>query len=202
MGKTLDYYGEQYMELNFRSALRGFNRQDVAHYLEYLNNQHAVQVNQLNTDLEALRRQLDPQPDTAMEQRVRELEERCQALEEKAAALEAERDAAVQAREEALKEAQVRATGSKLDTSLELEAYRRAERAERVARERANLVYAQTGTVLNQASARVEGAIRQVTGISQQLSGQLDTLQTAISASRLALQDAAETIQKLKPRQD
>ena len=26
------------MSLNFRSSLRGFNRQDVARYLEYLNN--------------------------------------------------------------------------------------------------------------------------------------------------------------------
>ena len=28
------------MNLNFRSALNGFNRQDVARYLEYLNTQH------------------------------------------------------------------------------------------------------------------------------------------------------------------
>ena len=47
------------MNLNFRSSLHGFNRQDVANYLEYLNNRHAAQVNQLNTDLEALRRQAE-----------------------------------------------------------------------------------------------------------------------------------------------
>ena len=34
------------MNQNFRSSLHGFNRQDVANYLEYLNNRHAAQVNQ------------------------------------------------------------------------------------------------------------------------------------------------------------
>ena len=144
------------MNLNFRSSLHGFNRQDVANYLEYLNNRHAAQVNQLNTDLEALRRQAeapaeDPQR-TALEARCRELE-----------------------------------------------AYRRAERTERMARERAEQVYSETGTVLTQASNRIEAALRQMTGISQQVTGQLDTLQTAIASSRLALQDAAQTIDKLKP---
>ena len=51
------------MNLNFRSSLHGFNRQDVANYLEYLNNRHAAQVNQLNTDLEALRRQAAAPPE-------------------------------------------------------------------------------------------------------------------------------------------
>ena len=53
--------------------------------------------------------------------------------------------------------------------------------------------------MLTQASNRIEAALRQMTGISQQVTGQLDTLQTAIASSRLALQDAAQTIDKLKP---
>ena len=31
---------------NFRSAFNGFNREDVVHYLEYLNTKHTNQVNQ------------------------------------------------------------------------------------------------------------------------------------------------------------
>ena len=173
------------MNLNFRSSLHGFNRQDVANYLEYLNNRHAAQVNQLNTDLEALRRQAeapaeDPQR-TALEARCRELEQQL--------------EAARQERDEAL----LRSCGEKLEANRELEAYRRAERTERMARERAEQVYSETGTVLTQASNRIEAALRQMTGISQQVTGQLDTLQTAIASSRLALQDAAQTIDKLKP---
>ena len=194
------------MNLNFRSSLHGFNRQDVANYLEYLNNRHAAQVNQLNTDLEALRRQAeapaeDPQR-AALETRCQELEqqlatarkERDEALAQKEA-VEQKLEAAQRDREEAL----LRSSGEKLDANRELEAYRRAERTERVARERAEQVYSETGTVLTQASNRIEAALRQMTGISQQVTGQLDTLQTAIASSRLALQDAAQTIDKLKP---
>lgn len=201
------------MNLNFRSALNGFNRQDVANYLEYLNNRHNTEIIQLNTDLEALRQQqqkpqIDPQKLA--------LEARCMDLQEKLAQAERERDSARQERDEALAreqaakrqledaqrardEAVIQASGAKLDTNQELEAYRRAERAERVARERAELVYSETGAVLTQASTRVESALRQMNGISQQVTSHLDTLQTAISASRMALQDAADTIQRLKP---
>ena len=33
---------------SFRSAFNGFNREDVVHYLEYLNAKHASQLDQLN----------------------------------------------------------------------------------------------------------------------------------------------------------
>lgn len=194
------------MNLNFRSSLHGFNRQDVASYLEYLNNRHAAQVNQLNTDLEALRRQAaapveDPQR-AALEARCRELEQQLETARKERDEALAQREAAEQKlasarqdREEAL----LRSCGEKLEANRELEAYRRAERTERMARERAEQVYSETGAVLTQASNRIEAALRQMTGISQQVTGQLDTLQTAIASSRLALQDAAQTIDKLKP---
>lgn len=194
------------MNLNFRSSLHGFNRQDVANYLEYLNNRHAAQVNQLNTDLEALRRQAeapaeDPQR-TALEARCRELEQQLEAARKERDEALAQREAAEQKLASARKEreeALLRSCGEKLEANRELEAYRRAERTERMARERAEQVYSETGTVLTQASNRIEAALRQMTGISQQVTGQLDTLQTAIASSRLALQDAAQTIDKLKP---
>lgn len=194
------------MNQNFRSSLHGFNRQDVANYLEYLNNRHAAQVNQLNTDLEELRRQV--QTPAADPQRLI-LESRCRELEQQLRQAQSERDEALAQKEEALRkledarkdreDALLRVSGEKLDANRELEAYRRAERTERVARERAEQVYSETGTVLTQASNRIDTALRQMTGISRQVSTQLDTLQAAISSSRLALQDAADTIEKLKP---
>ena len=194
------------MNQNFRSSLHGFNRQDVANYLEYLNNRHAAQVNQLNTDLEELRRQV--QTPAADPQRLI-LESRCRELEQQLRQAQSERDEALAQKEEALRkledarkdreDALLRVSGEKLDANRELEAYRRAERTERVARERAEQVYSETGTVLTQASNRIDTALRQMTGISRQVSAQLDTLQAAISSSRLALQDAADTIEKLKP---
>ena len=137
------------------------------------------------------------------------LESRCRELEQQLRQAQSERDEALAQKEEALRkledarkdreDALLRVSGEKLDANRELEAYRRAERTERVARERAEQVYSETGTVLTQASNRIDTALRQMTGISRQVSTQLDTLQAAISSSRLALQDAADTIEKLKP---
>ena len=38
---------------NFRSAFYGFNREDVVRYIEFLNNQHAAQLQQLQNQLQA-----------------------------------------------------------------------------------------------------------------------------------------------------
>ena len=38
---------------NFRTAFNGFNREDVVHYIEYINSKHTTQLNQLRTDLTA-----------------------------------------------------------------------------------------------------------------------------------------------------
>ena len=197
------------MNQNFRSSLHGFNRQDVANYLEYLNNRHAAQVNQLNTDLEELRRQAQA---PAVDPQRLILEARCRELEQQLRQAQTERDEALSQKEDALQkledarrdreDALLRTSGEKLDANRELEAYRRAERTERVARERAEQVYSETGTVLTQASNRIDSALRQMNGISKQVSTQLDTLQAAISSSRLALQDAADTISRLKPKQE
>ena len=59
---------------NFRSAFNGFNRQDVVHYLEYINTKHQDQINSLTEERDALRAQIEqmqaaeavqePQPET------------------------------------------------------------------------------------------------------------------------------------------
>ena len=118
------------MNLNFRSALNGFNRQDVARYLEYLNTQHTAQINRLTTDLENLSRKA--QEDGSKDDRVRQLEEkcrqqeaqlqayetqwedRCKALEAQVAALQAQRDEALRQRDEAQKDAAIQVSGARL----------------------------------------------------------------------------------------
>ena len=44
---------------NFRTAFNGFNREDVVHYLEYINTKHNTEINKLTSDAESLRAQLD-----------------------------------------------------------------------------------------------------------------------------------------------
>jgi hypothetical protein len=43
----------------FRSALNGFNREDVVHYIEYLNSKHTAQINQLESENAELRSKLE-----------------------------------------------------------------------------------------------------------------------------------------------
>ena len=48
---------------NFRIVLRGFHCDDVVHYIDYLNSKHAIEINQLNTQLEQLRNQTETPSD-------------------------------------------------------------------------------------------------------------------------------------------
>lgn len=118
--------------------------------------------------------------------RVAELEARC-------AALEKERDDALAALEQA------RQTSCTDHTALELEAYRRAERTERVARERAEQIYHKTNGVLSQATLQVDGAASEIGQMADRVVEHLKTLQEAVLGSRQALADAAQTMYALRP---
>ena len=113
--------------MDFRNSFNGFNKEDVVRYLEYLQNKHASQVAELRTEL------AQAEQDRIFAQEAKaELEE----LRSQVAQLEAERDAAV-TRADALETALCTARNEKAAATErseeELEAYRRAERAERTA---------------------------------------------------------------------
>lgn len=199
----------------FRSALNGFNREDVVHYLEYINNKHAAQVAQLNGDAEQLRRQLDDVDPEELDA----LKDRCEELEAALDAANAEKDALqqqvealtrkVQELEQAaqepkaapapVKEAAPVFSGS---ATQELEAYRRAERAERMAKERAQQICRQTNAILADATLKVDGAAAQIGAVTDQVMAQLNLLQSAVSSSRLALQEAAVTMSSLTAEEE
>lgn len=189
---------------SFRSAFNGFNREDVVHYLEYLNAKHASQVEQLNTEVTFLRKKLEEQPaedPAAAEEVTRRMAE----LEEKLAESERERETLSQKLaqlEKELEEARAERVTIQHRTDLELEAYRRAERTERMARERAEQVYRQTNGVLADASAKVDEAAGQVSQISDHVMSQLDLLREAVNCSKQALTDAASGLYSLKPREN
>ena len=79
------------------------------------------------------------------------------------------------------------------------EAYRRAERIEREAKERSELVYFQANSVLTEASAKVDGLSADITDLADQVMQQLTQLQMAVSSSKQALQDAASIMNTIKP---
>ena len=179
---------------NFRSAFNGFNREDVVHYLEYLNSKHTSEVNQLKSEVDFLHAKLESRQDSPEQAeqiaalteerdvllaRVTELMERCAALEAQSAAPVEEAPA--------------------FSAAEELEAYRRAERTERMARERAELVYHQINGVLAEVTAKVDGTAAEIGAMTDQVMAQLSQLQVAVSSSKQALKDAAATMYAIRP---
>lgn len=190
---------------SFRSAFNGFNREDVVHYIEYMNSQHSTQVNQLSSEVEFLRQKLThiqaEQP--TVDDRAAKLEEACailreqlqeaqdlnSALEEKCLQLTKERDDALAAG----------ATKVHVSVEAELEAYRRAERVERLARERVEQLYHQANGTLADAAIKVEDASNQINTLSDLVSAQLTQLQNAVTGSKQALQDATAGLYAIRP---
>jgi chromosome segregation ATPase len=191
---------------NFRTAFNGFNREDVVHYIEYINSKHTTQLNQLRTDLAAAqqenselkaRPQQNPELEAqlvALTAKVAQLEEDALSaqiakfdLEAQLADMTAQRDAALN------DQAQVQRRNEE-----ELEAYRRAERMERQAKERTEAMYQKANSVLSDATAKVDNASAQITGIADQVAAQLAVLQQAVTGSKAALKDAATTLYTIR----
>lgn len=187
-------------QMNFRTALNGFNREDVVHYIQFLNSKHAADLNQLNAELLYLRNKQAEQPapktDEIVEQqaaRIRELFDRCTALEQE---LEAAKAANVQLA------AQIQQDSGRNRLEEELEAYRRAERTERYARERADNLYRQANGALADATVKVDEAAQQFSQMTDNVVAQLSDLQNAIAGSKQALRDAAATLYTIRPNGD
>ena len=193
---------------NFRSAFNGFNREDVVHYLEYINSKHTNQINQLTSENQELRAAAQMSPVEDQSELVASLQAQCAEL---TAQLEEEKNrcAELTGKLEALQlrcqelEAQT-GTVTPAETisvlaSEELEAYRRAERIEREAKERSELVYYQANSVLTEAAAKVDTIATDVTDMADQVMRQLTQLQIAVSSSKQALQDASSIMNTIRP---
>ena len=83
----------------------------------------------------------------------------------------------------------------------ELEAYRRAERAERAAKDRAERLYQQAAATLADATAQVDDAAQQLGTMADHVSAQISQLQTAVLNSKTTLQDAVATLAAIRPEE-
>lgn len=177
---------------NFRSAFNGFNREDVVHYIEYLNSKHTGALNQLKSDNQTLADELDAlreKPDLTEE--CAHLHEENQQLHFQIADLSAKIEELTQQLEEAQQFTPL--------ADEELEAYRRAEKAERTARERARQIYCQATGALADATAQVDDAAEHFKILSQRIGEQLSELQATVDKSKNALQGAAATMYTIRP---
>lgn len=158
----------------FRTAFRGFDREDVVSYIEYLNNQHSAQVEQLQNQLYEAKAKVSSKATDELQAKLDEALQRCAELEEKLANVEAN-------------------TAEK-----ELETYRRAERAERQANERARQVYDQANATLADATSMAESAAEKIGQIADATVAQLREYQASIRATADSFRDAAATLQTVK----
>lgn len=169
---------------NFRGAVGGFNREDVVHYIEYMNNKHSSQINQLNTEMQALQEELAQLRGQA------DLSAQLEEANARIAQLEQERDELA---------AQVEQMSDRPQTDNELEAYRRAERAERIAADRVAQLYNQANGALADATAKADDTATQVGELTDALMVQLQQLQTVLASGGNSMRDAAAALFAIRP---
>lgn len=145
---------------HFRSAFRGFNRLDVVNYIEFLNQKHNSQIEQLNTQLQNAReeiRQLKAAPAPAVQEQP--------------------------------------VVQEKIPSESELETYRRAERVERKAQERAAQIYAQANAVLADATGKVEA-------VSDEMSELIAQVAAKLQVSKEELRKAVDAMYAIRPEEE
>ena len=157
---------------HFRSAFNGFNRQDVVQYIEYLNAQHNAKVEQLTNQLQNAKIPAD----SGLQAKLDEALAKCAKL-----------------------EAQLAAASTNAATEQELEAYRRAERAERTAQERAQKICTQANAILADTTVKAEAATAQIAELAAQTNAQLQAYQDAISGSQALFQEAVDALYAITP---
>ena len=205
----------------FRSAFNGFHREDVVNHIAYMTTKHETQTAQLRSDNEALRSELEQlreeiSGNTAEQDRIPGLEQTIAEQAERLEKLQEELDAANQLLneqneqmaklQEQLEEAKEAASKSPtLEKSAnhwdELRAYRRAETAERQARERVNDLYDHANTALRGAGSTLGSTNAAFEALAEKFRADLVELMDAIETGRNALNTAADTLDGLRPEE-
>lgn len=178
---------------NFRTAMRGFHREDVVQYIEYINNKHNAEREQLNTQLQIAREELAKKQDnTELLAQLEAANARCAELEAKVAQLEADMEELTTAQPEEVPTVEEVPAKTAED---ELEAYRRAERAERLARERAAQIYTKANAILADATVTVETVSDNLSALTAQLTAQAET-------AKVQLQEAVASMYAIRPEEE
>ena len=186
----------------FRSALGGFNREDVVNYIESMSLEQQKQLRKLqeeneklrseknalaellaaaNSDLSTLREQ-----DAALSEQVELLAQQAAELAEQA---KAEPEEAAEETSEAAEPVDY--------TSLELEAYRRAEQTERNAAVRADKIYRQLTGLCERARERYSDAGDEIAALSADLTANLGRLQETLAELRLVFDEAENAFDEM-----
>ena len=159
----------------FRSAFNGFNKEDVVNYIEYLNNRYTAQLDQLKNQLQETQGSVSADVVAGLQAQLDAALLRCAELEEK---VNATQDVSV---------------------SRELEAYRRAEEAERKAHERAQAIYAHAQSTMDDVTAMAEAAAEEFNQVAERTSLQLKEYQDSIFTTVNNFKTAVSTLSTIRP---
>ena len=173
----------------FRTSISGFKKEDVVHYIEYLNTKHRSAVNQLQSEKKLLADELEACKSQAITQDA--YNQLAQQLEEAQALI-----ADLQQKLEVKVAQQARTLAED-----ELAAYRRAEQAERDAKDRAQQMYRQATAVLADATVQLDSTGNQLDALIRQFCANSDALQAAVTAGKTMLQDASAAIAAIHPEE-
>ena len=205
----------------FRSAFNGFHREDVVNHIAYMTTKHEAQVKELREENDALQTELsqlhgqmdqdaaDRSRIPSLEQTIadrdaqlaalrEELETANQLMNEQAAQMAALREELEEAKEAAAKPAAIEKSANHWD---ELRAYRRAETAERQAKERVNDLYDSATGALRSAGSTLGSANASFEELAEKFRADLVALMETIDTGRTALGAAADTLDSLRPEE-
>ena len=177
---------------NFRTAFNGFNRDDVVNYISFLTTKHENQINQLHSELDQLRQELAEKPQVSP---VDEAE--LASLKEQVAALTAQ----LQEKDATISQLRTQPAAPAVSplTEQELNAYRRAENAERRAMERVNQMYAQASGVLADTVSRLEENNNRVGQLTDLVRADLVKLEAAVAETKNVLADSSTVLSAIHP---
>ena len=205
--------------IRFRNALHGFNRDDVVSYIDSTAKQHEAELRQAQEQNLRLQRQLDEANQIIASLRASEdVQQELDAAKERISRLLQDNEALaeqVNTLEEALANAPkepevpevvtqdltapipaiqevlpVEVAPSKDYTELELAAYRRAELAERVARERAADVYREVNAVFSHATSKMDGGRQDLEQMTRTIQADVNQLMNVLAGIRSAYDEA------------
>ena len=187
----------------FRTSMGGFNRTDVANYMEAMAAEHNRAKKQLQEENETLSSRLAEleQKTAAQEAQLQELQKKLTDTETALSSTEGALEEALVMIEEydALRAAQ-EAEQTEQDpdyAAMELEAYRRAEAMERTAQERSVRMRRKVSDFLDNLSARYEQTGQEVEALSADIQTNLTRLQEALSDLNLIFDEASGSFDSL-----
>lgn len=208
------------INMNFRSALNGFNRTDVVQFLQGLTTEHERELRsiqeenaRLQEELSAVRAEAETAAETAkaeteaakaegeaaraeVEAAKQALAEKCAELDETKALMDSLRvDAAKQpALDAPMSPASLSPTPPSDFNEMELAAYRRAEMTERIARERAAASAERLKSVFAQAEKKLNLAGQDFSVLLDAFRNDFDQLQQVLCAAQGIVCESSESL--------